>query len=126
MDSPPKSLTGWTREELFAEREPPAWLLQAEAVYGPMVRHSALYLPGQWQVHLTRFAQAWRLCLQNPENPPEARALDCFLTPEAFEAILLLAGLMREGPVDEEHPFPALEAMLDQLKGMAHVEREEV
>lgn len=125
MDESIKSLTGRTRDELFAEREPPAWLLQAEGVYGPMVRHSALYLPGQRTVHLTRFAQAWRLCLVNPENPPDVLELDCFLTDEALEAILLLQAMLRDGPVDTEHPFPALEGMMETLKIQANVGREE-
>ena len=107
------SIKGFTREELWANATPPQWVQDAETVYGPLIRISGMTLPGERTIALSRFARGWRLVLQNLEPSND---VDLWLTLEGMESILLLATILRNQPIDPEHPYPALEALLDTIE----------
>ena len=107
----PNSITGYTREDLYAtEDDVPAWLLEAEQTHGRMVRTTAMALPGGRIIHVTRFAINWRWTLENPANPPGEMETDIWLTPEALEASKLLIALLYGA---EESRTAHLEAYID-------------
>jgi hypothetical protein len=112
----PNSITGWTKEELFRDTPAPSWLAEAEARYGPMRKTCAMQLPGERTTHLTAFERGWRLTLRNPANPPDLHETDIWLSPESMESILLLEAILRAEPLDQEHPFPALETLMASLQ----------
>ena len=95
VESGPNSITGYTRDNLYAtEDDVPAWLLEAEKLHGRMIRTTAMTLPGGRIIHVTRFASNWRWTLENPANPPGQMETDIWLTPEALEASELLIALL--------------------------------
>ena len=110
------SIRGFTRAELWGEQELPQWLQDAETIYGAFIRISAMQLPRERTIFLTRFERGWRLVLQNLEHSTEPCNVELWLTPEGMESIVLLVSMLRDQPIDPERQFPALEAMLDTLE----------
>ena len=110
------SILGYTRAELWDGKEFPQWMQDAEVIYGPFIRASGMQLTDDRTICLTRFERGWRLTLDNATHPTNPCDIDLWITPEGMESIMLLATILRDQPIDPEHPYPALETMLDKLE----------
>ena len=89
------SVTGYAKDDLYQGTEPPPWIAEAEARFGPMRKTSALQLPEGRSIFLTAFERGWRLTLRSSAAPPDQHETDIWLSLEGMESILFLEEIGR-------------------------------